>query len=129
MRFAEIMNVYKDESANLPEPYLDIVRDSLVKRFEYTLEVAWKSCKRYLLEEGFLEATTGSQKSIMRLAAEVGVIRRADSWMHYINARQNTSYDYSEADCVLAIVDEFYPDVINLYQTLSGKGWNIESKP
>ena len=71
----------------------------------------------------------GKPKSIMRLAAEVGVIRRVDAWMHYINACQNTSHDYSEADCVLAIVDEFYPDVINLYQTLSGKGWNIESKP
>ena len=125
IRFEEMINAYKDDRADLPEVYRDAVQDSLVKRFEYTLEVAWKSCKRYLREEGFPEATVGSPKAIMRVAAETGIIRDADNWIRYIDARQKTSHDYSEtkADHLLAIVDDFYEDAIGLYQALSGESW------
>ena len=124
-RFEEMLNAYKDESTERTELEKEAIRDSLVKRFEYTLEVAWKSCKRYLREEGFTEATTGSPKSIMRLAGEAGIIPSAEGWIHYINARQSTSHDYSDekVDQVLAVVDDFYKDVIALYQTMSGESW------
>ena len=89
-------NAYKDDSAKRTELERDAIRDSLVKRFEYTLEMVWKSCKRYLHEEGFAEAATGSPKSIMRLAAEAGIIRSAENWIRYIDARQGTSHNYSE---------------------------------
>lgn len=42
----------------------DALRESLAQRFEYTLETAWKTCKRHLSEQGFMEAATGSPKSI-----------------------------------------------------------------
>jgi len=51
------------------------VQDSRIKRFEYTLEIAWKICKKHLEEEGFTEAAAGSPKSIIRLAAERNLIR------------------------------------------------------
>ena len=125
IRFEEMINTYKNDNADLPEIYRDAVQDSLVKRFEYTLGAAWKSCKRYLTEEGFPEAKIGSPKAIMRIAAEAGVIRDADAWIRYIDARQKTSHDYSEAkaDDLLAIVDDFYEDAIGLYQTMSGESW------
>ncbi len=124
-RFEEMLNAYKDDTADRTELEKDAIQDSLVKRFEYTLEISWKSCKRYLREEGFVEAATGSPKSIMRLAGEAGILRSVGNWIGYIDARQSTSHDYSEekADQVLAAVDDFYDDVIGLYQTLSGEIW------
>ncbi len=88
-RFEEMLNAYRDDTADRTELEKEAIQDSLIKRFEYTLEVSWKSCKRYLNEEGFTEAATGSPKSIMRLAAEAGIIRSAQNWIDYINARQS----------------------------------------
>ena len=124
-RFEEMLNAYKDDTADRTELEQDAIQDSLIKRFEYTLEVSWKSCKRYLDEEGFAEAATGSPKSIMRLAGGAGIIRSAEDWIRYINVRQSTSHDYSEekADQVLAVVDDFYEDAIGLFQTMSGESW------
>ena len=124
-RLEEMLNAYKDDTADRTELEQDAIQDSLVKRFEYTLEVAWKSCKRYLFEEGFVEAATGSPKSIMRLAFEHGIIQNSKNWIEYINARQDTSHDYSEekADHVLAVVDNFLNDTVGLYQKMSGESW------
>ncbi len=125
LRFEEMLNAYNDESAERGDLEQEAVQDSLIKRFEYTLEMSWKSCKRHLDEEGFAEAKTGSPKSIMRLAFTAGVVRSADDWIRYINARQSTSHDYSEekAEHVLAVVDEFYDDAVGLYQALTGETW------
>jgi nucleotidyltransferase substrate binding protein (TIGR01987 family) len=123
-RFEEMLNAYNDDTANRTALEQDAIQDSLVKRFEYSIEMAWKSCKRYLDEEGFAEAVSGSPKSIMRLAAEAGIIPSAENWIRYINARQSTSHDYSieKADEVLAIVEDFQKDAVNLYQAMSEKG-------
>lgn len=118
-----MLTAYKDCSAKRSEIEKDAIQDSLVKRFEYTLEVSWKTTKRYLNEEGFLEAATGSPKSIIRLAAQAGIIQNAENWISYINARQSTSHDYSDqkAEMVLEITDDFYKDVTALYESLSKK--------
>ncbi len=122
-RFEEMLNPCRDDTADRTELEKDTIQDSLIKRFEYTLEVSRKSCKRYLNEEGFTEAATSSPKSIMRLAAEAGIVRSAKDWTGYINARQITSHDYSEekADQVLAVVDDFHENAITLFQTISGE--------
>ena len=124
-RFGEMLSAFHDKSAERSALERDAIKDSLVKRFEYSLEVAWKTCKRHLFEQGFAEARTGSPKSIMRLAAEAGVIADATSWMSYINARQSNSHDYAEekAADVLKVVDDFGRDAIVLCEKLSGLPW------
>ena len=124
-RFEEMLAAFKAMPADSTTLEHDAFQDSLVKRFEYTLEVSWKSCKRYLFEEGFLEAAAGSPKSIMRLAAEAGMIRNAENWIQYINARQSTSHDHfaENTDAVLSVVDGFSRDVIGLYERMSGTGY------
>lgn len=123
-RFEEMLEAYRsnDKRQSLEQ---EAMQDSLIKRFEYTLEVAWKTCKRHLEEEGFTEATTGSPKSIMRLALKAGLITDLEGWLGYIDVRQNTSHDYSEdkAEQVFDIVEVFYDDVIGLYQAMTGKSW------
>ena len=61
----------------------------------------------------------------MRLAFSAGVVRDSGDWLRYINARQDTSHDYSEekAEHVFVVLDEFYDDAIGLYQVLTGETW------
>ncbi len=122
-RMKEMVELYNDTADTRPSIIQEAIEDSLVKRFDYTLEMAWKSCKRYLSEEGVADAATGSPKSIMRIAAEVGLIENAEPWMHYITARQSTAHDYSaeKAKNVVALADAFLSDVTELFKTMSTK--------
>lgn len=121
-RFAEMLEAYRHNDQR-PALEQEAVQDSLIKRFEYTLEVAWKTCKRHLAEEGFAEATTGSPKSIIRLAAQRNFITNPQSWFGYLQFRQDTSHDYSgdKAEVVLDIAEDFYRDVVGLYREMTGE--------
>jgi nucleotidyltransferase substrate binding protein (TIGR01987 family) len=121
-RFGEMLEAFRHNDQRAPLEQ-EAVQDSLIKRFEYTLEVAWKTCKRHLQEEGFTEAATGSPKSIMRLAAQRELIADPEPWFGYLRFRIDLFRDYPnvEADTVLNIAGDFYQDVTKLCQGLMGE--------
>ncbi len=121
-RFGEMLEAYRNNAKRQPLEQ-EAVQDSLIKRFEYTLEVAWKICKKHLEDEGFAEAATGSPKSIIRLAAQRNLIKNPESWFTYLRFRQDTSHDYSsdKAKTVLDITEDFYEDVVALYRGMTGE--------
>jgi nucleotidyltransferase substrate binding protein (TIGR01987 family) len=121
-RFGEMLEAYRHNDQR-PPLEREAVQDSLIKRFEYTLETAWKACKRHLEEEGFAEAATGSPKSIIRLAAQRNLVSNPDAWFEYLQFRQDTSHDYSsdKAETVLDITEDFYKDVVMLYREMTGE--------
>lgn len=116
-RFGEMLEAFRENDRRSPLEQ-EAVQDSLIKRFEYTLETAWKTCKRHLTEEGFAEAATGSPKSIIRLAAQRNLVDNPEQWFGYMRFRQDTSHDYSsdKIKAVLDITEDFYQDVTKLYQ-------------
>jgi nucleotidyltransferase substrate binding protein (TIGR01987 family) len=121
-RLGEMLAAYRrnDQRSSLER---EAVQDSLIKRFEYTLETAWKTCKRHLEEEGFVEAKTGSPKSIIRLAAQRNLLSNPEGWFGYLQFRQDTSHDYScdKAEAVLDCIEEFFADAVRLYQEMTGE--------
>ena len=121
-RFGEMLEAYRDNSKR-PQLEQEAVQDSLIKRFEYTFEVAWKTCKRHLEEEGFTEAATGSPRDIIRLAVQINLISNPEAWFGYLQFRQDTSHDYSsdKAEAALDTAEDFYRDVVNLYQEMTGE--------
>jgi len=123
-RLDEMLRKYED-SEGYEELIVDALREALAQRFEYCLEVAWKTCQRHLSEQGFIEASTGSPKSIMRLAFSNGLVADATPWIRYIDARQNTAHDYSEEklDAVIEVVGAFFSDAVALYEKMSGEKW------
>lgn len=44
LRFGEMLEAYRNNIGRSPLEQ-EAVQESLIKRFEYTLEVAWKICK------------------------------------------------------------------------------------
>ena len=120
-RYGEMLEAFRGNDQR-PALEQEAVQDSLIKRFEYTLEVAWKTCKRHLQEEGFAEAATGSPKSIIRLAAQNNLVADPQVWFGYLRFRQDTSHDYSsdKAEAVLDVTEDFYRDVNTLYMGMTG---------
>ena len=121
-RYGEMLEAFR-HNEHRPALEQEAVQDSLIKRFEYTLEVAWKTCKRHLEEEGFAEAATGSPKSIIRLASQRGFITNPEAWFNYLRFLQDTSHDYSsdKAEAVLDVAEDFYKDVVGLYKEMVGE--------
>lgn len=80
----------------LKEPYSVIVRDSSIKRFEYTFDLMWKSLKDYLnFSEGIL---CNSPKKCFREAFNVGIIDEEQTTMliEMTDDRNLTSHTYIE---------------------------------
>lgn len=68
-------------------------RDSVVQRFEYTVEAAWKYLT-VLLEENDGIDDLLSPKRVIQEALKYGYIDSIEWWYDMLTARNITSYDY-----------------------------------
>lgn len=90
---------------------INIIKQGIVQRFEFTHELAWKVLKDYLLYEG-IQNVTGS-RSATREAFRIGLISDGQKWMEMIESRNNTVHTYNEN-----ILKVEYDKIINQYFSL-----------
>ena len=82
-----------EESLTDYEQYrIDSIRDGIIQRFEFCAELAWKTLREYLLDQGY--AHINSPKSVMRQAYEDGIINDDVAWVALMDARNLTSHTY-----------------------------------
>lgn len=72
-----------------------LYRDGLIQRFEFTVELAWKSLKEYLEDQGMV-LSIASPRGILKEAFAAGVISDAEQWNNILTARNLTSHVYEE---------------------------------
>lgn len=85
-------------------PKDDIVRDSVVKRFEYSYELAWKLLQRALEEDLGSTAVDGlPRRELFRIGAEKRLIADVSPWFEYHRLRNLSSHTYNEE-----IAEEMY---------------------
>ncbi len=120
-RLGEMLDAFRNNAGRSPIEQ-EALQDSLIMRFEYTLEIAWKICKKHFEEEGFAEAATGSPKSIIRLAAQRNLISNPEAWFTYLRFRHDTSHNYPTVDTESSfdITQEFHEDLLSLYRKVTG---------
>ncbi len=82
-----------EESLALPKT--DITRDSSIQRFEFTLDLAWKTAKAYLEEYRGVRCT--SPKGCFREAFQEGLIDNDPFWLELVDLRNETVHTYQEA--------------------------------
>jgi len=87
----------------------DMLRDSVIQRFEYTYELCWKMLKRRLeMDVPSPELIDGmSFREMIREGAERGMIDDPLVWFEYRQKRNLTTHTYDEAvakDVYLAAV-------------------------
>lgn len=98
----------------------EIERDGIIQRFEYTLELAWKTSKRVLEQHSI---TSDSPKNVFRDLGKAGWISNVELWMEFLEARNLTSHIYNKdvADRVFASVAPFIREASALLATLDTK--------
>lgn len=82
---------------SLAVPADEELRDAVIQRFEYTYELAWKTLRRYLDQEGVAEIVTFSKRDLYREAATRGLVADPTAWFGYQIARNETSHTYNVA--------------------------------
>lgn len=104
---------YKDQPSELE-------RDGLIQRFEYTLELCWKSSKKILYANG-IEVDT--PKNVIRELGQLGWINNPEDWIDYLDKRNETSHMYNEevAIKIFNVIKGFIKDVDLLILNLDKK--------
>ena len=91
-------------------------RDSAIKRFEFTTELAWKLIQLFLREQKII---CRSPKECLREAYAFGLIARDERWLQMIDDRNITVHTYNETTA-----DEVYfrlPVYLELFELLKLK--------
>lgn len=87
----------------------DIFQDALIKRFEFTFELAWKTLREFMLDQGYtLEIL--SPKGVISFAWQEGLIQSEELWLSMLQARNQTAHDYGRE-----LSAEIAEDISNRY--------------
>lgn len=95
----------------------ELERDGIIQRFEFSVELSWKSAKKVLSKNG-IDADV--PKNIFREMASLGWVTNPALWLEFINYRNKASHIYNEevAQEILAIVPSFIEESKNLLSAL-----------
>ena len=76
----------------------EVVRDSLIQRFEFTFEMAWKLLFRFLLLKG--ERVAAKAWDVLPMAFESPLIDDPDTWALLREYRNDTRHEYDQAKAI-----------------------------
>lgn len=77
---------------------LESIRDGVIQRFEFCVELAWKTIREYLLDMGYTDIN--SPKAVLKTAFADGLFEDEHAWLDMINDRNLTSHVYDEEQAV-----------------------------
>jgi nucleotidyltransferase substrate binding protein (TIGR01987 family) len=106
----------------------ELERNGLVQRFEFTLELAWKTMKDFLEDKGFLFKP--SPKDTFRQAQEARYITYAQELIDGLDLRNELSHDYDGEKFNVAekqIRTETFVAIKSLYQFFQQQTNGIQS--
>ena len=92
--------------------------DGTIQRFEFTIELFWKSLKRLLLLE---KIETSSPKDVMKKAYAMGWFKDVDRWLEMLDDRNAASHVYRESQAreIYDHVRVNYSELRRTYETLA----------
>jgi nucleotidyltransferase substrate binding protein (TIGR01987 family) len=112
------------EEARL-NPNSEIIRDGVMQRFEYSMDLCWKMIQRYLRVIAQIDdANIRTKKDLFREAARLKLITDAEAWIGHYEARNETSHAYNKeaAELVFKRAVMFFPDAKLLLGSLRHAG-------
>ncbi len=77
----------------LAAPKTDLNRDASILRFEFTIELAWKTMKRILKYKSVL---INNPRDTIRESAKEGLIEDPKEWFIFLENRNPTTHVYNE---------------------------------
>lgn len=113
---------YDDYSAEPSKKIKDYIKDSCIKRFEYTYETSKKIMNKFLKKEYDKSEKDLTINNIFREMYGLDLIKNFENWTDYREKRNFTSHEYNEkfTDSIIAVIPDFISDVEYLISRLEG---------
>lgn len=82
------------EDAFKQDSFTDLEKDWVIQRFEYTIELSWKTCRKFLdyQKVDYIQ----SPREILKYSFKLWVIDDLEKWNEFIDIRNYMSHMYSE---------------------------------
>ena len=90
---------------------LDIIKEGIIQRFEFTHELAWKLMQDILQSEGVVDIL--GSRTATRMAFNRGLIQQGDIWLEMVKNRNITVHTYDEK-----ILAQEFSKIMTLYLPL-----------
>jgi nucleotidyltransferase substrate binding protein (TIGR01987 family) len=95
-----------------------VAQESLIKRFEYSIDTLWKYLKVYLLTKHGVDQK--SPKSVFRECLRVGIISEKEALLalEMADNRNETSHTYNEALAkeIISLIPKYYELMQNIIE-------------
>lgn len=110
-------------SKNKTCDFVDMLEDSCIKRFEYTLEIARKLMKRVLKKVYGKSEEELTVNNIFRFMQGYKYIPNWENWRDYYEKRNNTAHEYNleKSRKLIEIIPQFIEDTEILTNNLEEK--------
>lgn len=109
------------KAKSIEEP--DIIQKAgLIQFFEMTFELAWKTLKDYLEEQGF--TGINAPRSAIKKGFEIDLIKDGRLWLELLEDRNFTTHAYDEeavAQIEILIEQKYFQLLQDLYIILKGR--------
>ncbi len=115
---AKILDVWNSDKTD------DIIRDSMIQRFEYTFSFSVKIMNRFLDLQSHVGLNTRTFNEIIRQSNQYGILKNnLEIWDDYRQKRNMTSHTYDEtiAKKVIEIIPAFKEEAEFLLNKLKEK--------
>ena len=119
-RLSEAILQYED-ATDETDIIKSMMRDSIIKRFEFTFELAWKVMKDYAEYNGYNDMAN-SPRNAIRLALQMGIISDT-AWMSMLESRNTMAhvYDEDEADNVMGVLFGYHNLFVAFDEVMTNK--------
>jgi nucleotidyltransferase substrate binding protein (TIGR01987 family) len=111
--FYKYEGIFNKQKSNESEELFEGMRDSMIQRFEYCVDIIWKIVKTYLESVEKIALTVNSPRAIVRESVKARIIseQEGEGFIAMIEARNKTSHAYHEvmADEIARKIPLFYP--------------------
>lgn len=97
------------DTTGMDSDTIELLREGLIQRFEYTHELAWNVMKDFAEYQGYSDIR-GSRDAIRKALEMNLIINRV--WMESIQDRNESSHNYDEEESVNIyrnIIEDYYP--------------------
>lgn len=111
---------FTDYSAQADEKIKTYIKDSCIKRFEYTYETAKKIMNKFLKKEYDKTEKDLTINNIFREMFGLGLIKNFENWVNYRENRNISSheYDIKKTYPIIDIIPDFIEDTKFLIESL-----------
>lgn len=105
---------------NGPDSLNQLEKEGVIQRFEFSFELAWKTLKDYMEEDGFVFATI-TPRQVLKEAFAAKILKDGQVWIDMLDHRNLLSHTYDFAkfeEAVRAVHDRYLDALDQLHEFL-----------